>query len=503
MNDLGFLRPIPEDASQVADNTSSLAMMAPASSSAGDNSSTDAIRAGRAQSEISDARADLPDSESSSQQQQQRDAPSPRRQCPERCKTSPKVAILIIVTTILVVVAVVLVAIFVSGDDDSIDLDDTTSSPTVDPQTIESFDAILETVSSPQDLNTPGTSQYQARQWLLTQDLLRDDVLLDGQERVIQRYVLANLYYATNGPFWNVLGYLQVDQSECEWTGLVCDADNPAQKLVVHLHLPSSNLTGSLPAELAKLVHLGELNLSQNQLSGNIPTNLLDDMKNLYYIDLAVNELTGPIPKRIWTLPALVFLYLNENLLSGSIERPTGSNTSMFLQEVEIDDNLLTGSLPSWWNEWTDLENWICWNNRLSGPLPSQLPPNIFYLDVSQNNLTSALPASYLNHSSLKSLYMNDNELIGGLPAGDEPSNLEQLWLKNNDFSGFIPTTFGNLWPNLKELLLYENDLTGNITLEKCQQSWPELERIETDCLTTRTIMAPVICECCKPNECY
>ncbi|XP_039118944.1 MDIS1-interacting receptor like kinase 2-like [Dioscorea cayenensis subsp. rotundata] len=63
----------------------------------------------------------------------------------------------------------------------------------------------------------------------------------------------------------------------------------------MHLDLSSNELSGSIPSNLARLTALKLLNVSHNNLSGHIPE-AFSDMYSLCSIDFSYNMLTGPIP---------------------------------------------------------------------------------------------------------------------------------------------------------------------------------------------------------------
>ncbi len=91
-----------------------------------------------------------------------------------------------------------------------------TVAPIASPE--DRFRSILEnqTVSSAQALDQPGSPQYHALHWLFSQT----NPLNSGthvEKNMIQRYVLAVIYYANQGDQWsNPLGFLS-NGSICEW----------------------------------------------------------------------------------------------------------------------------------------------------------------------------------------------------------------------------------------------------------------------------------------------
>lgn len=96
-------------------------------------------------------------------------------------------------------------------------------------------------------LATPSTPQNMAYEWLKgNADSLSD-------QKKIQRYVLATLYYANNGDEWaNNTGWM-TDSDECEWFSradrAVCSSDGA----ILELDVRHNNLEGAIPNEIALL----------------------------------------------------------------------------------------------------------------------------------------------------------------------------------------------------------------------------------------------------------
>jgi hypothetical protein len=70
--------------------------------------------------------------------------------------------------------------------------------------------------------------------------------------------------YATNGSQWKV----KWDLAARSQLGMVF----PFRDEVIAVVLQNNNLIGELPQEILKLVHLQELDLHKNQLTGTIPS---------------------------------------------------------------------------------------------------------------------------------------------------------------------------------------------------------------------------------------
>ncbi|OAD22095.1 secreted protein containing Leucine-rich repeat protein [Candidatus Thiomargarita nelsonii] len=120
---------------------------------------------------------------------------------------------------------------------------------------------------------------------------------------------LVAFYNSTNGPNWSDKTGWNETNTPCSWIGVTCSDGH-----VTELNLSENQLSGSIPSELGNLSHLTLLGLHENQLTGPIPSELgnLSDLRGLV---LSENQLSGSIPIRLMTLP-LDYLKLNNNCLT-------------------------------------------------------------------------------------------------------------------------------------------------------------------------------------------
>ncbi|XP_059066536.1 receptor-like protein EIX2 [Cryptomeria japonica] len=93
------------------------------------------------------------------------------------------------------------------------------------------------------------------------------------------------------------------------------------------MDLSHNNLSGNIPSELGLLRGLISLNISKNNLSGVIPESL-GALTYLESLDLSENNLSGKIPIQLLNLTFLAVLNLSNNMLSGLI--PQGKQFSTF-----------------------------------------------------------------------------------------------------------------------------------------------------------------------------
>jgi len=112
--------------------------------------------------------------------------------------------------------------------------------------------------------------------------------------------------------------------------------------------------------------------------------------------------------------------------------------------------------------------------NQLSGEIPSWIGnlTNLTYLDLSYNastgGLSGEIPSEIGNLTSLNVLNLQSNRLTGEIPSWiGNLTNLTQLYLYSNLLTGEIPPEIGSL-TNLSSLVLSNNQLTGEIPQEVC-----------------------------------
>ena len=114
-------------------------------------------------------------------------------------------------------------------------------------------------------------------------------------------------------------------QVSLEFNDLIVSWKNSKQgistnKLNIYTLLDISNnqLSGQIPASLGDLKALKLLNISHNKLSGKIPTSL-GDLENIETLDFSHNNLSGSIPLTLIKLQQLTILDVSNNELTGRI----------------------------------------------------------------------------------------------------------------------------------------------------------------------------------------
>ena len=268
-----------------------------------------------------------------------------------------------------------------------------------------------------------------------------------------------------------------------DWDGITVDG---SPRRVTGLDLSENQLTGAIPTELGSLSNLSGLYLYDNQLTGPIPTELgslanlqalslwgnrlagpipaeLGRLANLRFLLLSGSQLTGPIPASLGDLANLEWLYLYDSQLTGPIPAKLGDLAN--LQRLVLYRNELTGPVPVWLGALSNLIELSLWGNRLSGPIPTSLGDlaNLRWLLLSSNRLSGSIPPQLGDLGNLRWLYLNDGQLIGDIPTElGNLTNLERLIIGGNRLTGVIPAELGSL-TELENLSLSQNQLTGPI----------------------------------------
>ncbi|XP_028083844.1 probable LRR receptor-like serine/threonine-protein kinase At3g47570 [Camellia sinensis] len=235
------------------------------------------------------------------------------------------------------------------------------------------------------------------------------------------------------------------------------------------LSLAYNHFDGSIPDGFGRLKNLQQLALGVNNLSGTIPPSLFNH-SSLIVFDVIMNQIQGSLPRDLGiTLPNLEFFGIGLNHFTGSI--PVSISNASKLHRLEMPKNKFTGKVPNLAGL-HNLDRLILTGNQLGLGEADDLnfisslinATNLQVLGVNINYFGCKLPESIGNLSSnLQVLYLDNNQIFGSIPAGIvNLVGLQSLDVQVNQLTGSIPSEIGKL-QNLQELRLSYNSLSGNI----------------------------------------
>lgn len=174
--------------------------------------------------------------------------------------------------------------------------------------------------SSASVVDSFGTPARAALCWVANLDSYQIEVVQSDEYIFIERFALGIIYYHFVGTASQVDNGLSTSNwlrpiPVCQWDFLLCG--NATDNTTVHsLLLPSLQLKGSIPSELALLTKLTHIDLAYNNLSGSVPAEFWN-MSQLEVLDVSVNTLTGSISRNLNRFTNLVRLHLDTNSFSG------------------------------------------------------------------------------------------------------------------------------------------------------------------------------------------
>ncbi|XP_059066819.1 LRR receptor-like serine/threonine-protein kinase GSO1 [Cryptomeria japonica] len=287
----------------------------------------------------------------------------------------------------------------------------------------------------------------------------------------------------------------------CEWRGVECSRQTSH---VIKFHLSQFSVdidedyptTGMLSPALFKLKYLEHLDLSANFLSGVIPAEL-SGLHRLKHLDLSFNYFEGQISKYISSHYNLTYLNLScaGVDLDASILWRLGNLSQLqvidLARKIFFEDEISfgvyhCGPVYSSSLEWTEnvrgLKHLSLQGVELNmtgkqlEALLSRLH-SLHHLNLKDCALSGHIPNALQNLTSLSHLHLGWNELTSRLPAWlGNMSGLVSIQFDLCDLTGPFPASLSRL-PHLKELMLVDNEITGNIRQILLCEAWPQLTR--------------------------
>ncbi|CAL4958383.1 unnamed protein product [Urochloa decumbens] len=232
------------------------------------------------------------------------------------------------------------------------------------------------------------------------------------------------------------------------------------------------------------------LDLSYNNLSGSIPSCLLEDFNYLNVLNLKANQFHEKLPQNIKHGCALEDLDFSDNLIEGQLPRSLAACRD--LQVVDIGNNQIHDTFPCWMGRLHKLQVLVIKSNKFVGKLGHEDGDicefaNLQIFDLASNNFSGILPNECFK--SMKAMMAKSGEDTSWMERPDEPTyqftatmtykgneevtlstvlkTLAVIDVSDNSFHGPIPQSLGDL-VLLRGINLSHNALTGPIPSQLC-----------------------------------
>lgn len=226
--------------------------------------------------------------------------------------------------------------------------------------------------------------------------------------------------------------------------------------------MASKGLSGTLPSDLNQLSQLVTLSFQSNSLSGSLPS--LANLQFLQDIYLDSNNFTS-IDKDFFTnLTSLQTVSLGENPDLAPWSIPDGLSQSKSLAIFYASNANIEGSIPDWFGSMPSLNELRLSYNNLNGSLPSSLPGTSIqklWMNNQQSGLSGTIDV-LAAMPDLTQVWLQANAFTGPIPDLSNCTQLFDLQLRDNQFTGIVPSSLTSL-PQLVNITLKNNKLQGPV----------------------------------------
>ncbi|KAK7831292.1 receptor-like protein eix2 [Quercus suber] len=212
------------------------------------------------------------------------------------------------------------------------------------------------------------------------------------------------------------------------------------------LEMYDAQLSGHLIEGLGQFQNLSTLSLEGNSIWGPIPISI-GKLSSLRFLDLSHNQFNGTLPQSFGGLSKLEHVFIGGNMLEGVVSETHFANLRR-LKGLSTTPNRFTLKVsPNWippfqvlflglgsWILGPNFPLWICSQKR------------VWSLDISNTNVTDAIPPLFWNMSSqFYYLSLSHNHIYGeipNIPVTLYPSSV--IDMSSNSFNGSLPLISSN-----------------------------------------------------------
>ncbi|CAH2052891.1 unnamed protein product [Thlaspi arvense] len=261
------------------------------------------------------------------------------------------------------------------------------------------------------------------------------------------------------------------------------------------IYLDNTTISGVLPDIFGSFASLQNLRLSYNNITGPLPPSLAKSSIQNLWINNQESGLSGTI-EVLSGMTSLSQAWLQKNQFAGPIPDLSKSEN---LFDLQLRDNQLTGIVSPSLLPLGSLKNISLDNNKFQGPRPS-FPSEVEKVTAEHNNfcttkagdpcspqvMTLLAVAGGLGYPSMLADSWQGNDACGGwayVTCDSGGKNVVTLNLGKHGFAGFISPEIAKL-TSLKSIYLNDNNLTGVIPKELTSMANLQLIDVSNNNLT-------------------
>lgn len=246
----------------------------------------------------------------------------------------------------------------------------------------------------------------------------------------------------------SLIGLKEIVLANNQLTGTIpsCFARIP---VLERLDLSNNRFSGGIPTEFAALQLLQDLLVNNNFLVDQLPRTIWGSasaavaggkndgqvtatgLRSLVRLNISNNQIIGEIPTEIVNATSLQEFTASNNQLRGSL--PSALGALVNLRVLDVSNNSLTGQIPSSVRDLRFVERFAVSRNNLSGTIPLEIGQmvNLRVLALDSNNFSGAAPEALTTLARLQILRLQKNQ-ITTIPNLSGITPLTILAVENN-----------------------------------------------------------------------
>ena len=233
------------------------------------------------------------------------------------------------------------------------------------------------------------------------------------------------------------LRYVYLEDNK--FTGTVDDSFMTQNPNLRQLDISNNPLEGSVPPHLFQLPDLQLIDFHGIEGIGGSFPQIPQRNFAMFFIALQDCSIEGPLPTTMGNLPNVYHLDLTNNTLNGDIPTEIGAMTKLRNLFLSENEGFVPGPIPETFKDLTQLKEFSLKGTNRDGNLPDFISTfgSLILLDLSSNDMNGFLPSSYGDLVNLEFMLLNGNVFNGEVPTSyAKLTKLRGMFLEDNILTG-------------------------------------------------------------------